>query len=389
VTAKPSTPRAPDAKPDRDLVEGRVEYRSPKSLRGHREAARIPSMSVDEAAAFEADIAENGIQLPLDITAAGVVLDGRHRHRAALALGLDSVPVRVVEPADEVEYMFRMALVRRHLSAGQKALVVLERDEYRTSRAAAAERKRANLRNGPLDVATLPHRGRTRALAAERAGVSERTVQHAITVREHGDPDLLKQVAAGKLSVEKAAREVKRRERYARIGESPPLPDGLFDLIYADPPWQLGNPDSDHAPEQHYPTMPLEEIAALDIPAADNCLLYLWVANPVLPAGLQVLEAWGFEYRGNEVWDKKRIGLGVWTRYQHELLLIGRKGNASPAQPELLCPSLFSAERTRHSEKPPIVYERLEQLYPERNKLELFARTKRPGWTPWGNEVPA
>jgi len=219
--------------------------------------------------------------------------------------------------------------------------------------------------------------------------VSERTVQHAITVTEHGDPELLEQVATGKLSVEKAAREIKRRERYARIGEAPPLPAGVFDLVYADPPWQLGNPGSDHAPEQHYPTMPLEEITALDIPAADDCLLYLWVANPVLPAGLQVLEAWGFEYRGNEVWDKKSIGLGVWTRYQHELLLIGRKGNASPAPQELRYPSLFSVEKGRHSEKPQLVYERLETLYPERRKVELFARNTRPDWTSWGNEVPA
>ncbi len=370
------------------IAAGAVEFRSPQSLRVHREAVRIPSSSADEAAALRADIAANDIQVPLDINAYGEVLDGRERLGVALALGLDRVPVRVIAPDDEVEYMFRMALVRRHFSAGQKALAVLGLDEYRTTRDAAERRKRANLRNSPLDVATLPLRGRSRALAAERAGVGERTIQAAIRVLEHGDPDLVEQVASGTLAVEKAAREVKRRERYARIGEAPPLPAGVFDLIYADPPWQLGNPDSDHAPEQHYPTMPFADIAAIPIPAAENCLIYLWVANPVLPLGLHLLEAWGFEYRGNEVWDKKSIGLGVWTRYQHELLLIGRKGTASPAPQELLRPSLFTVERGRHSEKPQLVYQRLEQLYPERTKLELFARGKeRPGWTFWGNEV--
>ena len=129
MSAKPPARREPDAQPERDLVVGRIEFRSPKSLRGHREAARIPSMSVNEAAALEEDAALNGIQVPLDINAAGVVLDGRQRHRVALALGLDSVPVRVVAPPDEVEFMFRTALVRRHLSAGQKALVVLGREE--------------------------------------------------------------------------------------------------------------------------------------------------------------------------------------------------------------------------------------------------------------------
>ena len=80
--------------------------------------------------------------------------------------------------------------------------------------------------------------------------------------------------------------------------------------------------------------------------------------------------------------------MGVWTRNRHELLLIGRKGDASPAPRTLLLDSVIQARRGRHSEKPTIVYERLEHLYPGRTKLELFARgTPRPGWNAWGNQV--
>lgn len=100
------------------------------------------------------------------------------------------------------------------------------------------------------------------------------------------------------------------------------------------------------------------------------------------------MEAWGFEYRANEVWVKPSIGMGVWTRNRHELLLIGRRGKASPPEPKARLDSVIEARRGRHSEKPACVYERLERLYPQLSKLELFARGKvRPGWTAWGNEV--
>lgn len=134
--------------------------------------------------------------------------------------------------------------------------------------------------------------------------------------------------------------------------------------------------------------MPLEEIAALEIPAAKDALLYLWAVNSHLRDALTVMAAWGFEYRGCEVWVKPSIGMGVWTRNRHELLLIGRKGAASPAPRRRLLDSVIEAPRGAHSEKPAVVYERLERLYPNLSKLELFARgTPRRGWTAWGNQL--
>jgi len=93
-------------------------------------------------------------------------------------------------------------------------------------------------------------------------------------------------------------------------------------------------------------------------------------------------------FRGHDVWVKEKIGMGVWTRNRHELLLIGRRGKASPPEPELRLDSVVQAPRRKHSQKPLCFYERLEHLYPTRSKLELFGRGKpRAGWTVWGNEV--
>src|SRR5439155_13857159 len=112
-------------------------------------------------------------------------------------------------------------------------------------------------------------RGKTREIAANQAGVSPRTVQDAATVRAH-DPELFEEIKSGRIAADQAARRVRRRLRDRELPAPPPPPEGPFDLIYADPPWQLGRPDSRYAPENHYPCMPLEQIKSLAIPAADQ-----------------------------------------------------------------------------------------------------------------------
>lgn len=344
-------------------------------------------MSEREFAAFRADVEVHGILEPVEIAPDGTLLDGRHRLRAAQELGIAAVPVRISDPEDAVAHMLRAALQRRQLSQSQRAALALELDQVERARVAGDARRRANLRQH-AEVATLPpRRQRSRELAARIAGVSPRTMQDVITVHD-ADPDLYQQIKAGTLPAHTARRQVERTRRYATLDPAPALPHGRFQLIYADPPWQLGNPDSDYAPEQYYPTLRLDQIAALQVPAADDALLYLWAVNSHLPQALQVMEAWGFAYRGCEVWVKPSIGMGVWTRHRHEHLLIGRKGTASPAPRKRLLDSVIEAPRGAHSEKPAIVYERLEHLYPHHCKLELYARGRpRPGWTSWGNQV--
>lgn len=235
--------------------------RHTSKLREHERAAFVPGMGAEEYRAFCADVAKRGIVDPLEITNGGIVLDGRQRLRAARELGIHSAPVRVVTPEDEVAHMLLAALQRRHLSQSQKAALAIELDHYQRARAEADERRRANLRRG-LEVATLPPRcERTREFAARIAGVSARTVQDALTVKG-ADPELFEKVKAGELPAHAARRQIERARRYAEIPAAPPLPRELFELIYADPAWKLGNPDSDYAPEAHYQTMALAEIKA-------------------------------------------------------------------------------------------------------------------------------
>ena len=358
-------------------------------LRPHPQAAEVPPLTEAEFEALRADIDAEGLLVPIEINPAGVVLDGRARLRAARELGHETIAVRVLEPASELEHIVRAALLRRHLDASQRAALALKLVPFQELRAQARGRQQANLRQP--ERATLPAQaaeGRTRDLVAELAGTSPRTAQDVITVHGH-DRGLYEQILQGRRKANTAANEIRQSLRDAELADAaPPLPEGRFELIYADPPWRLtGSPTSSRSVERHYPTMALEEIKAIELPAAENSLLFLWGVNSMTPEALEVIAAWGFEYLTNFAWCKDKRGLGQYNRSQHELLHLGRRGAVSPPPTKHRQSSVIDARRGRHSEKPARVYELIEAMYPRLSKLELFARgTPRSGWAAWGNQ---
>lgn len=168
-----------------------------------------------------------------------------------------------------------------------------------------------------------------------------------------------------------------------------------YNVIYADPPWRF-EPYSretgmDRAADNHYPTMTNAEIAALAMPAADDCVLFLWATIPMLDVAIDTMRIWGFQYKSNYVWVKDRIGTGYWVREQHEHLLIGTKGLVPAPAPGENYSSVISAARQEHSRKPFCVYEMIEEMYPSLSRIEMFQRTGAsgsypPGWDVWGAE---
>lgn len=184
---------------------------------------------------------------------------------------------------------------------------------------------------------------------------------------------------------ELVVRDQKRAERIAR-----PIVAGTFRLLYVDPPWRYEHVETEsRAIENQYPTMSLDEICALPVPAADDAVLFLWATSPKLDEALRVIAAWRFVYRTCAVWDKEMIGMGYYFRQQHELLLVAARGSLPVPEPSARPSSVIRARRGAHSEKPAAVYEILEAMYPtftDVDRVELFARTMRDGWAAWGNE---
>ena len=170
--------------------------------------------------------------------------------------------------------------------------------------------------------------------------------------------------------------------------------------IYADPPWRFQNRTGKVAPEHkrlnRYETMPLEDIKTLPVNqiTAEKAHLYLWVPNALLPDGLEVMKAWGFEYKGNIIWEKVRKdgepdgrGVGFYFRNVTEILLFGIKGEnnrtLAPARSQV---NLIRTQKREHSRKPDEVVSIIESCSPG-PYIELFARGVRDGWAMWGNQA--
>jgi len=160
-----------------------------------------------------------------------------------------------------------------------------------------------------------------------------------------------------------------------------------YQIIYADPPWRYTPAVKNRRVENHYQTMALSEIMAMEIPADRNSVLYLWATASKLPDCLKVMSAWGFTYKSQMVWDKEIIGMGYWVRGQHELLLIGIKGKFSPPCQQDRISSVWREKRTRHSKKPNGIRSAIKGWFPNANRIELFCRYPAEGWDVWGNEV--
>lgn len=176
----------------------------------------------------------------------------------------------------------------------------------------------------------------------------------------------------------------------------PERPHGGFRTILADPPWKFLNfsaAGEDKNPTAHYDCMTMDEMRAMPVErlAAQNSALFMWATFPMLREGLDLMDAWGFDYRTGGAWGKQSstgaklaFGTGYIFRSAAELLLVGVRGE--PTWTSRSERNLWLAPVREHSRKPDCVIEMTERLAIG-PRLELFARQERPGWTSWGNEV--
>lgn len=172
-------------------------------------------------------------------------------------------------------------------------------------------------------------------------------------------------------------------------------PFGGFDFIMADPPWSFDNfsakGEAKNAKAQ-YDCTPIDWIKKLPVEAlaADDCLLWLWATNPMLPEAMAVLEAWGFTFKTAGHWVKRTthgklaFGTGYILRCAGEPFLIGTRGQPKTTRSTR---SVIEGPIREHSRKPDEAFTAAELLMPEAKRLELFSRQQRAGWTVWGNQI--
>ena len=168
-----------------------------------------------------------------------------------------------------------------------------------------------------------------------------------------------------------------------------------YNIIYADPPWQYARSKVQGAAEKHYRTMSVDDICQLPIAeiCGKDCILFMWATFPQLKEALQVIKAWGFNYRSVAfVWLKQNksgigwfYGLGFWTRGNAEICLLATKGQ--PKRKSAKVHQFIISPLRGHSQNPDEARDKIVELVGDLPRVELFAREKADGWDTWGNEV--
>ena len=377
--------------------------------------ALIPPLSAEERAQLEANILADGCRDPL-VVWGNTLIDGHNRHEICTKHGL---PFKVVSrdfPDREaaMDWMDANQLGRRNITPDQFTLL-LGRRYNRAKKAHGGDRKSDESRDQfePLKTADR--------LAAEH-GVSPATVKRAgqfaeaVEAVEKAVPGFAQSITAPRQAVIKAAaiiekspekaaeilrgdksladvrREEKREEIIERLESVEAIEakatSGVFDVIVIDPPWQMQKIERDVRPNQaefDYPTMSEEELAALEIPAADDCHVWVWTTHKLLPMTMRLLDAWGMKYVATFVWHKpggfQPIGL---PQYNCEFAIYARIGTPEFVDTKAFN-TCFNAPRGAHSEKPEEFYQVVRRVTAGR-RLDMFNRRPIDGFEVWGKE---
>ena len=250
--------------------------------------------------------------------------------------------------------------------------------------------------------------GWTKNELAKRAGLQPAAVRRLFTGNSNPTLGTLSALAdALGCSVELASLDgiVTQRTQSEEIRElceafSDEVP-GEISTVLADPPWRFQNRTGKVAPEHHrlsrYDTLTTDEICELPVEnkVTEESHLYLWVPNALVGDGLKVMQSWGFTYKSNIVWAKRRKdggpdgrGVGFYFRNVTELVLFGVRGKMRTLPPGRRQVNMIETRKREHSRKPDELYDIIEACSPG-PFLEMFARYPRDGWQTWGDEADA
>ena len=368
-------------------------------------------------------IKQIGLINPITITPDNTLIAGYHRLNAFILLGKVRIPAITLNLSDLETRLAEIDenLIRNDLSVLERGDQLLERKRiyeelYPETKAGVSQAIGSNVAQGN-NVSEIISPTFTED-TADKTGKSRRTIEQEIKISRDIAPevkdkirdtdladhktDLIKlsrlepekqaavvdTVISGKYKDIKSAISASNRNEKIEALSSPDRPVGKYSVILADPPWRYEFSETNSREiENQYPTMDLNEIRELKVPAADDAILFMWTTAPKLEESFSVLNSWGFKYKSCAIWDKERKGMGYYFRINHEILLIGTKGTFPTPAPENRPDSIIRYPREGHSKKPDVFYEIIEAMYPGVPKIELFCRVARSGWAVWGNEV--
>lgn len=370
-------------------------------------------------------IKEIGLLNPITVTKDYTLIAGHHRLKAFEALGIDLIPIRIVdctalqaELAEIDENLIRNngTELEQGISLARRKEIYLELHPETAKNVAggkAGGNGREKVANDTMSFATDTSKktGKSKRTTERKVSIGEKLggMQDAIKAAGIDDsqkdltelaklkdksPDQIKAVLAivanDSVSVKSAIRQLSLSNQKAII-ESGNIekPTGLYDVISIDPPWKYEQGESNSYSEDGrrvanpYPEMSLDQIKALNLPVKDDSVMWLWTTQKFLNDSFSLLEEWGFEHKATMVWDKEQMGMGHWLRMQCEFCLLAVKGN--PVWSNTHVRDILREKRREHSRKPEEFYNIVNEICVG-DKLDYFSREKREGWVNFGND---
>lgn len=353
---------------------------------------------------------------PITITKSNILLAGLHRVEAAKLLGWQSIEAQFFE-GDAIS----MELVEIDENLMRNDLTILEQGEHLARRQELIGWKNGmNQYSLGCDIMSPP---KSTSEIAKDIGLTERSAQRRMQAARNIIPEVKDVIrdteiadsttqllelarlkpeeqievsnflneektirdALIKAKIIKREQEIKKQKEAIESGAIE-LPAGKYDVIVIDPPWQYAteyNPETRRGTSP-YPEMSLEEIKNIEIPAKDDCILWLWTTQKFIWEAKEILDHWGFEYKAMLIWDKEKMGIGRWLRLQCEFCLLGIKGK--PIWDIKDIRDIIREPRREHSRKPEAFYKMIDENFVGR-KLDYFSREKREGWEVFGNDT--
>jgi N6-adenosine-specific RNA methylase IME4/ParB-like chromosome segregation protein Spo0J len=368
-----------------------------------------------DIAGLAASIAEVGLLQPIVVTSDNRLVAGERRLHAAQSLGWSEIPVNVVDLDAVVRGEFAENFHRKQLTPSETVAIADAIEPIERARAKARQGERTD--KHPEKFSRSSSGGRALDKVAALGGVSRPTLIKAREVvrAAEGAPEkfaAIKTKMDQTGNVGRAFKEIKdiarREDQFKRTTEGGTVADLKVlaesgyraGVVYADPPWPFetwSEGGKGRSADNHYNTVPIEEIVGLPVAAlsAENAVLLLWCTWPHVALGshVAVIRAWGFEPKtAGFLWVKQNrggeglhTGMGYWSRANSEVCLLATKG--SPKRIGEDVHQVVLAPVGEHSAKPEEVRRRIERLA-EGPYLELYGRRRVEGWTVWGNEVP-
>ncbi len=377
----------------------------------------IPPLQKAEYTQLEANIIEEGCRDPIVIWD-NIIIDGHNRYKICTDnnIKFKTQKVEFGSREDAEIWMINLQYGRRNLTPKTRASLALKKKSI-----LAEVAKKNNIVGGGFDniVEALD----TRETLAKEAGVSEGTLNKVEHIEKDGTEALNEALnksdcdisisLAEKVSKEseeiqeeflakveegvkptQALKDIKidafnkdiEKQKEAILEGTLVLPEGKYEAIAIDPPWNYGreyDPETSRVANP-YPEMKQEELLELDIPSADDSAMFLWTTHAFIFDAKELLDKWGFEYKATMVWNKEKIGMGHWLRMQCEFCLVGIKGK--PKWNNTTWRDIINEGRREHSRKPEAFYKMVDDVVTGR-KLEYFSRTARDGWEVFGNDI--